>query len=72
VAGPNVPAAQVHVPAAGQLGQPPPGAAGPNVPAAQVKVTAAGQLGEAPPCAAGPNVPAAGQLGLRLPWVWLF
>jgi len=53
VAGPNVPAA-------GQLGQAPLGAAGPNVPAAQVNIPAAGQLGQAPPGdvpAAGPDVP---------------
>jgi len=36
---PNPPPA--HVPAGGQLGQAPPGAAGPNVPAAQVNVPAA-------------------------------
>jgi len=56
-------AAQVNVPAAGQLGQAPPGnvpAAGlnQNVPA-QFNVPAAGQLGQGPPGAAGPNVPAA-------------
>jgi len=64
---PNRPPA--HIPAGGQLGQAPPGAAGAKVQAAQVNVTAAGQLGQAPPGAAGPNVlaaqvnvPAAGQL----------
>jgi len=62
------------VPAAGQLGQAPPGPAGLNVPAAQVHVAAAGHLGQAPPDAAGPNVaatdvnvPAAGQLGQAPP-----
>jgi len=62
-AGPNVPAAQINVPAARQLGQAPPAEAGP-------KVAAAGQLGQARPGAAGQNVPAgqvnvpaAGQLG---------
>jgi len=62
------------VPAGGQLGHAPPGAAGPNVPAAQVNIPAAGQLGQAPPGAAGPkvpaaqvNVPAAGQLGQAPP-----
>jgi len=54
---PNAPPA--HIPAGGQLGQAPPGAAGPNVPAAQVNVPAGGQLGQAPPGAACPNVPAA-------------
>jgi len=69
---PNPPPA--HVPAGGQLGQAPSGAAGPNVPAAQVNVAAAGQLGQAPPGAAGPNVRAAqvnvhaaGQLGQAPP-----
>ena len=69
---PNPPLA--HVPAGGQLGQAPPGAAGPNVPAAQVNVPAAGQRGQAPPGAACPNVPAAqvnvplaGQLGQAPP-----
>ena len=69
---PNPPPA--HVPAGGQLGQAPPGAAGPNVPAAQVNVPAARQLGQAPPDAAGPKVPAAqvnvhaaSQLGQSLP-----
>jgi len=38
-----------HIPAGGQLGQAPPGAARPNVPAAEVNVPAAGQLGHAPP-----------------------
>jgi len=55
---PNPPPA--HVPAGGQLGQAPPGAAGPNVPAAQVNVPAAGQLGQAPASdvpAEGPDVP---------------
>jgi len=54
---PNPPRA--HVPAGGQLGQAPPGAAGPNVPPEQVNVAAAGQLGRAHPGGAGPNVPAA-------------
>jgi len=65
---PNPPPA--HVPAGGQLGQAPPGAACPNEPAAQVNVAAAGQLRQAPPCVARPKVPAAvvnvaaaGQLG---------
>ena len=58
---PNPPRA--HVPAGGQLGQAPPGAAGPIVPAAHVNVPAAGQLGQAPAGAAGPNVAAARQLG---------
>jgi len=62
---PNPPPA--HVPAGGQLGQAPPGAAGPNVPAAQVNVPAAGQLGQAPPGAAGPNVAAARHLGQAPP-----
>jgi len=52
-----------HVPAGGQLGQAPPGAAGPNVPAAQGNIPGAGQLGQAPPGAAGGNVAAAGQCG---------
>jgi len=59
--------APAHLPAGGQLGQAPPGAASPNVPAAQVNVPAAGQLGPAPPGAAGPNVAAAGQLGQAPP-----
>jgi len=54
---PNPPPA--HIPAGGQLGQAPTGAAGPNVPVAQVKVPAAGQLRQAPPGTAGPNVAAA-------------
>jgi len=58
---PNPPPA--HVPAGGQLGQAPPGAAGPNVAAAHVNVPAAGHGGQAPPGAPGPNVAAAGQLG---------
>jgi len=58
---PNPPPA--HLPAGGQLGQAPPGAADLNVPAAQVNVPAAGQLGQVPPGAAGPNVAAAGHLG---------
>jgi len=69
---PNPPPAQV--PAGGQLGQGPQGAAGPNVPAAQVKVPAAGHLGQAPPGAAGTtvqaahvNMPAAGQRGQAPP-----
>jgi len=48
-----------HVPAGGQLGQAPPGAASPNVPAALVNVPAAGQLRQAPPGMADPNVQAA-------------
>jgi len=48
-----------HVPAGGQLGQAPLGAAGPNAPATQVIIPAAGHLGQAPPGSAGPNVPAA-------------
>ena len=59
----NVHAAQLNVPAAGQLTQAPPGAAGPNVPAAQVNVPTARQLGEAAPGADGPNV----LLGARTP-----
>jgi len=62
---PNPPPA--HVPAAGQGGQAPPGAAGQNVLAAQVNIPAAGQLGQAPAGAAGPNVDAAGQLGKAPP-----
>jgi len=71
-AAPNVPAAQVNVPAAGHLGQAPLGvaASGSNVPAALVNVLAAGQLVQPPTSAASPNVlaeqvivPAAGQLG---------
>jgi len=65
---PNPPPA--NVPAGGQLGQAPPGAAGPKVLAAQVNISAAGQLGQSPPGGAGPKVPAAqvkvpaaGQLG---------
>jgi len=41
---PNPPPA--HLPAGGQLGQAPPGAAGLNVPAAQVNVPPAGKLGQ--------------------------
>jgi len=73
-AGANVPAAQVNVPAAEQVGQAPLSAAGLNVPAAQVIVPAGGQLGQAPPRAAGPNIAAAqvkshaaGQLGQAPP-----
>jgi len=71
---PNPPTA--HVPAGGQLGEAPRGAAGPNVLAAQVDVPAAGQLGQAPLGAAGPNVhaaqvnvPAAEKLGQAPPGV---
>jgi len=50
---PNAPPA--HVPAGGQLGQPPRRATRPNVPAAQVNVPAAGQLRQASRGAAGPK-----------------
>jgi len=53
----------VHVPAAGQLGQAPLGAAGQTVLAAQVNVAAAGDVGEARQGAAVPNVQATGHFG---------
>jgi len=66
-AGPNVPAGQVNVPAAGHRRQAPPDVAGPNIPAAQVNIPAARKLRHAPPGAAVPNGAAAGLLAQALP-----